>query len=850
MRGNSFVTYLLPQVSQRHPVFLAAIFLSMGIIGAYTSDQLLNPNRFLLLSLTAVLSIAMLTFGTRLLWAAVAVIFLVVGWHVTQKELLKTSDFEPSGETVTVQATVAKTWATGPGIRVLLVDSGIDLTTNRHLPGLGRLFVRNDPVELNAGDTVAFRSRIRKPINRGNPGEFDWELDCANNGICWLASVQGEDSLIILRRGVIYNPRAILFRIRERMTRFLDLNSGWFLEEQIRTNVRAVQKGILLGDMGEISPALNKTWADSGIAHALSASGVHIAIVVLLTVFLVKLIVYAAPGILLRVPFKKLCALASAPAILIYCLLVGARVPAMRCAIMGLVVAAAVTWDRKWNSLNSLAVSVVIILLLYPLSLFTPSFQLSFLAAAGIILMVGTAHKRLYGTGTAPAEDPNPEQAIRHDPIHRSLLANATKALALCVLTSIAATLAVTPLIIQYFHSFPVYTVVANLATDLAMTLALSLGLIASVIGSAAPQLGSIILVPADFLVWQINNIASFFSTLPCSTIRQPHMGIPEFILLAGSCWTLIWFIHSPTKRTLFFCAALSCATALALCCSSWLAANRTELKVVFLNVGKGDSIFVKLPASHGWLVDGGVYTDYFDAGHAVVLPFLDWTGATILDGVVMTHPDMDHIGGLLSIVQRTPFRSLFWNPVQANADHLEKIWSVAASMGASVESASRERMPVSMGGATLTFLNQSGQALSKKLPRVRINNASVVCRLDYGETSVLFTGDLERDGEDELMESGLPLKATVLKVAHHGGKTGTTRRFLEAVQPQLAVLSADYPASRGLPNNEVISRLESAGTRILWTGRDGAITLESDGVGPMKIVLGKKPKNAGKPIF
>ena len=95
---------------------------------------------------------------------------------------------------------------------------------------------------------------------------------------------------------------------------------------------------------------------------------------------------------------------------------------------------------------------------------------------------------------------------------------------------------------------------------------------------------------------------------------------------------------------------------------------------------------------------------------------------------------------------------------------------------------------------------------------------------------SFLFTGDLEREGEDELLNAGVPLTTTVLKVGHHGGKNGTTRRFLEAIQPKIAVIPAECPPSGGLPNRSVLERLEAAGVEIFWTGRDGAVTIETDG--------------------
>jgi len=103
-----------------------------------------------------------------------------------------------------------------------------------------------------------------------------------------------------------------------------------------------------------------------------------------------------------------------------------------------------------------------------------------------------------------------------------------------------------------------------------------------------------------------------------------------------------------------------------------------------------------------------------------------------------------------------------------------------------------------------------------------------------------LFTGDLEKDGEQELVDSGVGLQATVLKVAHHGSKNSTTDEFLDAVRPRIAIISADDPPKRNVPNPAVLNRLRSRGIAIFWTGRDGAVTISSDGESITRVVCGR----------
>jgi len=139
-----------------------------------------------------------------------------------------------------------------------------------------------------------------------------------------------------------------------------------------------------------------------------------------------------------------------------------------------------------------------------------------------------------------------------------------------------------------------------------------------------------------------------------------------------------------------------------------------------------------------------------------------------------------------------------------------------------------------------MTFLNKRGGEIRKNSLATDVNNASVVCRLDYGDVSFLFTGDLAEEGEDELLSSGIPLRASVLKVGHHGCKRSTAKRFLNAVRPGVAVISCDVSPRGTCPHAAVIADLESVGARIYWTGRDGAITVETDGK-QLTVKTGKK---------
>jgi competence protein ComEC len=461
-----------------------------------------------------------------------------------------------------------------------------------------------------------------------------------------------------------------------------------------------------------------------------------------------------------------------------------------------------------------------------PLSLFTPSFQLSFGAVAGIFMVIPNFSRGL-NRQTDPESASDVRVCRRFSKIRIYFL--------LIVMTTIAATLPILPLILQTFHSLPIWTLPANLVTDFALTPALAFGLLGSAVGLLSPSLGSWILTVADLFSWFIIKVAHFFANLPLAVVRIPHLFLNEFLLCLLAATLLIWFVRNPKKNRLWI-PGISALILILLICVIKVQHENRDLKAVFLNVGKGDAAFVSAPGSQGMLIDGGVMTPYFDAGKSIVIPFLNCEGIQSLECVLISHTQMDHMGGLLRVMKWFPAAAVMWNPVGKPPLHLQCIFNQVGSDR--VFKADNDFEPFRLGRATVTILNSSW-AGSKTASGKDLNNASLVARVHFGETSFLFTGDLELEGEEDLLARGLPLSASVLKVGHHGAVNSSSMRFLKAVRPRIAVISSEYSPSVNVPHQEVLHRLHSTGAEVFITGRDGAVTIETDG-GRIYVSTGK----------
>ena len=240
-----------------------------------------------------------------------------------------------------------------------------------------------------------------------------------------------------------------------------------------------------------------------------------------------------------------------------------------------------------------------------------------------------------------------------------------------------------------------------------------------------------------------------------------------------------------------------------------------SELQVRFLDVGQADAALVSCDGHH-MLIDGGNRGD-----SNLIYSVLQREEISYLDMVVATHAHEDHIGGLPGAFQYAS-AGLTLSPVTAyDSDVFETFAAKAQEKGGGL-TVPEPGDTYPLGSATVTILGVNGAE--------DINNTSIVLRIDYGETAFLFTGDAEREAEQVILDSGLPLGATVLKVGHHGSDTSTTYPFLREIMPQYAVISVGTGNSYGHPCEDTLSRLRDADVEVFRTDMQGDIVCASDG--------------------
>lgn len=251
-----------------------------------------------------------------------------------------------------------------------------------------------------------------------------------------------------------------------------------------------------------------------------------------------------------------------------------------------------------------------------------------------------------------------------------------------------------------------------------------------------------------------------------------------------------------------------------------------SNLRVHFIDVGQADCNLIQLPGGKSMLIDAGNNDDGPD-----VVRYIMSQGIHKLDIVVGTHPHEDHIGGLDDVIKAFDVGDVYMPKVQHNTKTFRNVLSAVKEKDLKVQTAK----------AGVELLKESGLEAVVLAPVKEkyedLNNYSAIIRMVYGNTSFLFTGDAEKESEEEISGN---VQADVLKTGHHGSSTSTTKEFLQRVNPKYALISCGTDNSYGHPHKETPQKLEDAGVIVFRTDMDGTVIFESNGKTVRKVNEGK----------
>ncbi|MGO9453523.1 MAG: DNA internalization-related competence protein ComEC/Rec2 [Candidatus Binataceae bacterium] len=680
-----------------------------------------------------------------------------------------------------------------------------------------------EQVNPRIGDEMSITSRIRFPRNNGNPGEYDYEGFMAREGISATMTVTAKEIDTPAYQVLAHHPEFPFSQLQDVRDRIAALIDG---------SLPAVEAGemraLVIGDRSGIDSDLRDAFARSGMAHLLVISGLHLGFVAAV-VFVAgrMLMMIVAPGLASRGWANKAGAIAASIAVCAYTAIAGHHVSTVRAMVMVLAYMMAIVLDRAREAIASLALAAIVICLVLPGSTADVGFELSFASVLAIILGMqrfAAWIKMRQRRGRLPGEPSARRWVLAERPLGY-------------VAVSFWAALGTAPLTAFHFNQVALVGLIANAVVVPIMGFGATLaGLVGSVLGFIWTPAGRWVLELGAYALRLSNSLAGWFVDWP---LAWAHAFTPTLLeMLLAYALIILWLTAGrarpessplpaaePASASRWRIVAASALTLAILIDGGWWFYSRfldSHLRVTFLSVGEGDAAVVRFPGHRVMLIDaGGAYGGY-DYGERAIAPYL-WSQKILhVDYLVLSHPDADHFGGFAYIAENfSPAE--FWAPSIPSADE-----SYAATLIAMAQAHVQLRT-LDPPGIELTIANVMIHTLAANPPsNAKHNNGSAVLRLGFGKAAYLFTGDIEAPAENLLISEGADLRASILKVPHHGSGTSSTQQFIEAVRPAVAVISDGYLNRFHFPAPQVIDRYHDAGVALFRTDLDGAVMTEA----------------------
>jgi len=669
-----------------------------------------------------------------------------------------------------------------PEISPKKISCLVKLTKIENVPVHGTILLiikDTDPnIAPSYGDHINYDGTIFRPLKNKNPYSFNYQEYLENNNIHGLSYLYRADYTITHKSKDLFYYLIVMPRnwIRNRIDRFYTSEYSGFL------------KAILLGEKSSLPSQLREDFASSGLSHILAVSGLHTGVIALifLTIFQIVFRNRSAARILTII-------------LLIYYMLLAHAVPSVqRAVIMISLMLLAKILQKRISTINILFAAAFIILLINPMQLFSVGFQLSFISVFAILVIFQYLSRKL-----------NP---LRNNHLKFFWLLN-------LVLLSLMVQIVLAPLTIHYFHTLALGGIIANVIAIPLISLVLPLSILSILFPISA--ICSVYAAANKLLLFIVFTISRFVSLHRILLFDFLYLNEFQILSLYAALILLIILWKNSDSLKIKLCKSLSFSilAVTILIVPGWMLERILEITV--LDVGQGDAIVIRTPASKTILIDTGDKTMQKDYGELVVVPYFKARGIRNIDLLVLTHPHADHIGGAQSVMDniqvnkvvlpRCEYESVLYDNVLASFEdkNIEVLYADTSLVF-------QEFKPVK-----LKILHPTYEYKNEE----NVNNYSIVIKVEYSDLAVLFTGDAEKEVEAILIENwGNILDSDILKVGHHGSNSSSTHEFLEYVSPDYAVISVGTKNRYNHPDNQIIYRLEKSTEKLFRTDLDGAV--------------------------
>lgn len=648
--------------------------------------------------------------------------------------------------------------------------------------------------QLNIGQRIRVTGKVAYYERASNPGQFDMYLFNRQRGNLF----QLKNARVVAKGNKYSHLRTGLYHLRKKGENIL----ATYLSE----TDAAIMKAMIFGNKDELDKDVKELFQRNGIAHILAISGLHISFIGM-----------GLYEMLRRMGLKvKVCALISGILIILYGILVGMPVSAVRAITMFGIFLGAKFIGRTYDMLSAWSFAVCLVLLERPHLIRDVSFQLSFMAVLGVAFFYVSFAKKIVKT----------------------------PAWASSVMVSLWVFLTTLPILLNAYYEVAFYSILLNLVI--------------------IPLMSALMIFTFLMLfTWWMVPVARFFAYIPtyilflykasCEklagmklsglSLASRNLGAPGMWKVALYYGLLILVVSwGGQKRAIR--RIVRSIMIMAMAVLLMLVRPHRDLSIWMLDVGQGDCMVIQNDNGHVYVIDGGS-SSVNSVGEKRIIPFLKYMGVNEVEAIFLTHPDADHMNGIEGLVEKGRDENIEINRIieyeafaQATDDASELYLNQLADCRG-IEVCGMESGDFIKDGSLIFHIIYPDAGMSV----TDTNNASLVMKVEYGDFSMLTTGDVEESGEECMLRKGSDISADVLKVAHHGSSSSSSDEFLAKIRPQVSLISVGDNNSYGHPHKDTLERLDASGSRYVRTDEYGCITVKAKKSGAYKVEIYAKRK-------
>ena len=638
--------------------------------------------------------------------------------------------------------------------------------------------------KLEYGDKISFSGEYIKPDGKRNYGGFDYSLYLKTQKIYGTFDIENY-KIISKENGSKIQKYIVQFKNYVKKT----------LRKNLEKDEAELGIGIAIGDRSGISKEIENDFKNSNLTHMLAVSGSHFTYIILAVGYVNKIIKRNKMGKVIMIIV-----------IILFMNLTGNTASVVRSGIMAIMMVLASLFHRRVDIWTSMAVAIIFQLISNPYIIFDVGLQLSYGGVIGIVLF----NEKLTELFTKYF---NKKDSM----LKRNLIT--------AISVTISANIIIIPIMLLNFNTFSFSFVISNLLAGPLLGIAV-IAIFALIFASFILDE---ILSPAwmiiNFIIKLLIGIAHYCANMPLSKIYLPTPNL----FLATMFYICLFFIRFPEKikKVKRLLPSMMIVIIILNLTFPILTSRKKDLSINFIDVGQGDSTLIRVN-NKNILIDGGgsSYSSEWDVGEMTLLPYLLDRGIISLDYVIVSHFDSDHYQGLMYVLENIKVKNVVISSLGQESNEFSEFMELVNKKNINTLNVKKGDV-LKIKNASIEILYPDNELINDNVK----NNNALVFKFIWKDFSMLFTGDIEKLAEEKILklyENNLEkLRCTVLKVAHHGSKTSSTQRFLEAVSPKIALIGVGKNNNFGHPNEGVIRRLKDINCKIYRTDEKGEICFE-----------------------